>query len=173
MLLGLGAAALVVGLAAELLLYQPRRPRPEGWRAPWDGLALLKEGEWATDPLKRGVVQGEFFSASDQLEHCVRKYEGNEGQVLVLELLVETERGGTHFEFVDADAHPVLSKQFVACVTGVLERAVPLPTPGLPVGTRWRLQVHFLVPPAQPAHGPWWKRLLPGGGPTRPGNDIG
>lgn len=164
LLVGLGAAALVFALAAELFLMSaPRRPRPEGFRAPWDGLPLLKEGEWSTDALKRGVVQGEFFSSTDELAHCVKKYDGAQGQVLVLELLVETERGGTHFEYVEAEPHPVISQALSGCVTRVLEQAVSLPTPALAEGTRWRLQVHFLVPPtSEVVEDPWWKKLLPG-----------
>lgn len=161
LLLGLAAAAIVVALAAELFLIERRHPRPEGWRAPWDGLPLLKEGEWSTDALKRGVVQGEFFSSTDELAHCVKKFDGAEGQVLVLELFVETERGQTHLEYVDAAENSAVPRGLSSCVTGALEHAVPLPTPAVPEGTRWRLQVNFLVPPASEVHeDPWWKRLL-------------
>lgn len=156
------AAAAIAALAASLLLPAPRRPRPEGWRQPWAGLPLLQEGEWAVDRVKRGVVQGEFFSATDELAHCVQQDPSAEGEVLELELLVETERGYTHFEFVDSPPRDDLPDGLVSCVTGTLEAAAPLPTPGIPEGTRWRLAVKFLVPPLKELpRVPWWKRWLP------------
>lgn len=155
------ALSAVLALAASLLLDAPRRPRPEGWRAPWEGLPLVKEGEWAVDATKRGVVQGEFFLVTDELSQCVRKHGGEDAEVK-LELLVETERGGTHFEYVDAQPGHHAPRALVSCVTRSLESADPLPTPSLPEGTRWRLEVTFLVPPLKELpQVPWWKRLLP------------
>ena len=158
------AVSLLAVLVGSLLADAPRRPRPAGWRAPWDALPLLKEGEWAVDPVKRGLVQGEFFLATDELGQCVRRHGGAEGEVLELELLVEAEHGGTHFEYVDAAPRTDLPAGLVSCVTRALEAVEPLPTPGLPDGTLWRLQLNFLVPPlADIPPVPWWKRFLPEG----------
>lgn len=176
LIFGLVAAVLIVGLAVQVLSGEPRRPRPPGFRAAWEGLALTAERDWSLDTFLRGVVQGEFFSASNQLAGCVKDFDGAGGEVLVLELLVETERGGTHFEFVAAQPHPVISQDLSDCVTRVLEQAQPLPTPALPDGKRWRLQVHFLVPPSEQAvEDPWWKKLLPGRWRPRAGSktDVG
>src|SRR4051812_37416023 len=92
---GLVVAIALTGVLITSLMEAPRRPRPEGWRSEWAALPLLTEGEWAMNPLQRGVVQGEFFSSSDELAHCVQKY-GGSGTRVKLELLVETERGATH-----------------------------------------------------------------------------
>ena len=166
-------AVVVFAIAASLLIDGPRRPRPEGWKAPWASLPLIKEGEWAVDPLKRGVVQGEFFHATDGLSHCVRKHGGAEGAVVKLELLVETEHGVSHFEYVDAEPRADLPEWLVSCITRTLEEAIPLPTPGLPEGTRWRLELSFLVPPLEELpQVPWWKRWLPRPGPSG-GNHVG
>ncbi len=155
------AIALVAALAVSLL-DPPRRARPDGWRSAWDSLPLIKEGAWAVDTLQRGVVQGEFFLATDELAQCVRKHRGGEGATVMLELLVETEHGQTHFEFVDAEARSELPAGLVSCVTRALENAAPLPTPALPEGTRWRLEVSFLVPPvADLPRVPWWERFIP------------
>lgn len=176
LIFSLVAAVIIAGLALQVLSGEPRRARPPDFRAQWEGLALTAERDWSLDPFLRGVVQGEFFSATDQLARCVKEYDGAEGEVLVLELLVETERGGTHFEFVDAQPHPVIAQDLSDCVTRVLEQAQPLPTPALPEGKRWRLQVHFLVPPTeQVVEDPWWKKLLPGRWRPRTGSkaDVG
>ena len=152
----------LVALLAFSLLEPPRRARPEGWRSAWDSLPLIKEGEWAVDTLQRGVVQGEFFLATDELAACVRKNRGGEGATVKLELLVETEHGQTHFEFVDAEPRSDLPSGLVSCVTRALENAAPLPTPALPEGTRWRLELSFLVPPVTDLpKGPWWERFIP------------
>ncbi len=155
------AIALVAALVISLL-DPPRRPRPDGYRSAWDSLPLIKEGEWAVDTLQRGVVQGEFFLATDELAQCVRSHRGGEGATVRLELLIETERGQTHLEFVDAEARPELPSGLVSCVTRALENAAPLPTPALPEGTRWRLELSFLVPPVTDLPGvPWWERFIP------------
>lgn len=161
-LIALAVVIAVVGaLIASIVMDPPRRPRPEGWRTEWDALPLLEEGDWAMDSLKRGVVQAEFFSSTDELAHCVRKH-GGEGATVMLELLVETEHGGTHFEYVEAEPRTDLPDGLVSCVTRALESAAPLPTPGLPDGTKWRLEVGFLVPPlAELPKVPWWQRFIP------------
>lgn len=155
----------VIALVAALvisLLGPPRRARPDGFRSAWDNLPLVKEGEWAVDSLQRGVVQGEFFLATDELAQCVRQHRGGEGATVKLELLVETERGQTHLEFVDAEPRPDLPGGLVSCVTRALENAAPLPTPALPEGTRWRLELSFLVPAVTDLpRVPWWDRFIP------------
>jgi hypothetical protein len=168
---GLVLAALVaVALAVSLVADAPARPRPAGWRDEWAQLPLLKEGDWSLDPLERGVVQGEFFLASDQLAGCLQRYGGQDGAVVKLELLVETERGGTHFEYVEPlEARADLPAGLVPCLTRTLEQVQPLPTPGLAEDTRWRLEVNFLLPPlAELPRVPWWKRFFPS---RRPGAD--
>ena len=175
-LLVLVAFSVVTGLAVSILGEAPRRPRPPGYRAEWDGLPLKLEGEWALDATRRGVVQGEFFLATDELAPCVQRH-GGSGATLKLELLVETEQGGTHFEYVEAQAvpGPPVPEGLASCVTRVLEGTAPLPTPGLPESTRWRLEVNFLVPPSSDLpRVPWWKRFIPErwrGSPS--GNHIG
>ena len=166
--------ALVVALLGSFAVEPQGRPRPTGFRDEWAGLPLLKEGEWALDPLKRGVVQGEFFLSTDGLAGCLQKHGNVEGAVLKLELLVETERGGTHLEYVDAQpARADFPAGLVSCITHTLEQAQPLPTPGLPENTRWRLEVSFLLPPiAELPKRPWWKRLIPSAD-SFSGNHVG
>ena len=175
-LLGLAAAVLVAGLGLSLLLHAPARPRPAGWKDRWAALPLEREGEWSADPLKRGVVQASFFSATDSLTLCLQKYGATGGEVVKLELLVETEQRGTHFEFVEAQPRPDLPEGLVSCVTRVLEQGEAVRTPGVPEGTRWRLELAFLLPqPADLPPAPWWRRLLPDAWHARhlPGNDVG
>ncbi len=170
-MLVLMAFAVLISLMVWITGDVPRRPRPPGFRAEWEGLALSPEGEWALDATKRGVVQGEFFLATDALAACVQEH-GGEGANVKLELLVETEQGGTHFEYVDAAVHPDTdpvhpersrgTELLLSCVTRVLEGAAPVPTPGLPESTRWRLEVNFLVPPlSELPKVPWWRRFIP------------
>ena len=173
LVVGLGVLiAVVVMLLASFGVEPPARPRPEGWRDEWAGLPLLKEGEWSLDSLKRGVVQGEFFLSTDGLTSCLQRHGEVEGAVLKLELLVETERGGTHLEYVEAEPRTDLPEGLVSCLTHTLEQAQPLPTPGLAEATRWRLEVNFLVPPVAELPLPWWKRLLPRSR-TFSGNHVG
>ena len=159
-------AALVVvligGLAVSLLSDEPSRPRPAGWRDEWAGLPLEHERDWSLDPLKRGVVQALFFSSTDALTKCLQKHGGPEGAVVKLELLVETEQGHTHFEYVEPEPRAELPAGLVSCVTRALEQAQPLPTPRFPDKTRWRLEVPFLLPPPSALpRAPWWRRFIP------------
>lgn len=171
-LLVLGATAMVAGVGLSLLLDAPRRPRPAGWKDPWAALTLEREGEWAADPLERGVVQASFFSATDRLTHCLQQFGGPAGSMVKLELFVETEAGATHLEYVDAEPRPDLPEGLVWCLTRTLEQGLPVPTPRLPEGTRWRLEVAFLLPPAGDLpRAPWWRRFAPNT--WHPGNDIG
>ena len=60
--------------------------------------------------------------------------------------------------------------------TRTLEGAPPLPTPNLPEGPRWRLEVSFLVPAlADLPKVPWWRRFIPDGWRSGPssGSHIG
>ena len=175
-LLGLAAAVMVAGLGLSILLRAPARPRPAGWKEPWAALPLKREGQWTADPLKRGVVQAAFFSATDSLTLCLQKYDGAGGEVVKLELLVETGQRGTHLEFVEAQPRPDLPEGLVSCVTRVLEQATAVRTPQLAEGTRWRLELAFLLPqPGDLPPAPWWRPFLPDAlhtGPP-PGNDVG
>lgn len=163
--LGIGLlllVAVVAALLASFVVEPPARPRPAGFRDEWAGLPLLKEGDWSLDSLKRGVVQGEFFLSTDGLAGCLQKHGNVEGAVLKLELLVETERGGTHLAYVETQPRADLPDGLVSCITHTLEQVQPLPTPGLGEDTRWRLEVNFLLPPSgELPKPPWWKRLLP------------
>lgn len=172
----LAAAALAVALFAMIFLYQPSRPRPEGWQQPWAALPLEHEGDWAIQPLKRGVVQACFFSATDTLTRCLQQYGAPEGAVVKLELLLETEHGGTHPEYVVAAPRSDLPGGLVSCLTGALEAVTPVRTPQLPEGTLWRLEVPFLVPPlADLPVAPWWRRWVPAQWrpPGSRGNQVG
>lgn len=166
LIVGLVVAVALVGVLVTSLMDAPRRPRPEGYRREWDALPLLAEGEWALDAVKRGVVQAEFFVSTDELAHCVQKY-GGSGATVKLELLVETEHGVTHLEYVDVasgDPEPrtVLPEGLMPCVTRALEGADPVPTPALPEGLKWRLELNFLVPPLEDLPKPkWWQRFIP------------
>lgn len=156
------AAGFTLALGAFLFLDQPARPRPAGWKQPWERLPLEPERQWAVDGLKRGVVQASFFNATDHLTDCLQHHGGPEGALVKLELLVETEQGGTHLEYVEAEPRTDLPAGLMPCVTRALEAATPVPTPRLLEGTHWRLEVGFLVPPlADLPRAPWWKRLLP------------
>jgi len=163
-----GIALLVVaaGVTVALGVFEPReRPRPEGWKKEWEGLPLEKESEWAIVNAKRGAVQAIFMEATDRLGHCVQKYQPKEGEVIVLELMTETESEGTHFEWVDASTKDAFS----ACLSAALEGGALVPTPGVPAGTAWRLEFHFLVPPlADIPKTPWWRKFLPDGWRPRP-----
>jgi hypothetical protein len=158
----LGVVLLIAGLALSLLNDQPGRPRPVGWRDEWAGLPLEHERDWSMDPLKRGVVQALFFGSTDQLTGCFQKFGGETESVVKLELLVETEQGHTHFEYVEPEPREDLPAGLVSCITRVLEHAQPLPTPRTPENTRWRLEVPFLLPPlADVPKPPWWRRFIP------------
>ena len=157
----IAAIVVIIALAVSLLGDAPRRPRPEGFRASWDKLALLQEGEWAVDQFLRGVVQAEFFVSTDDLSRCVQKY-GGSGASVKLELLLEAEHGATHVEFVDAEPRTELPEGLVSCVTRSLEAADPLPTPAVAEGSKWRLEYSFLVPPiADLPRLKWWERFIP------------
>ena len=113
------------------------------------------------DPIRRGVVQGQFFVSTDELAHCVQKF-GGSGANVKLELLVETEHGVTHLEYVDAEPRSDLPAGLMPCVTRALEGAEPMPTPGLPEGLKWRLEHEFLVPPLTDLPKvKWWQRFMP------------
>ena len=171
-LASVGAAVLVAGLVLSLVLEPPRRPRPPGWKDAWAALPLEREGEWALDPLKRGVVQASFFSATDRLTGCLQKHPVPAGSTVKLELLVETEAGGTHLEYVDAAPRPDLPEGLVSCLTRTLEQGLPVPTPRVPEGTRWRLELAFFLPPAADLpRAPWWRRFAPDA--WHGGNDVG
>jgi hypothetical protein len=172
----LAASLLVAALGLAILLQAPARSRPPGWKDPWARLPLEPEGSWTADPLKRGVVQASFFSATDSLTACLQKYPAPGGVVIKLELLVETEHGGTHLEYVESSSRPDLPEGLVSCVTRVLEQGAPVLTPGVAEGTRWRLELAFLLPqPADLPPAPWWRRFLPDAWHSRhlPGNDVG
>lgn len=161
---GAGLLLVAAAIAVTLGLFaQPRsRPRPEGWKREWEALPLEKESEWAVVNAKRGAVQAVFMEATGRLSHCVQKYQPKEGQVLVLELMTETVAEGTHFEWVEAEAKEALPRGFAACLTAALEGGVLVPTPNVPAGTKWRLQLSFLVPPLSDLPQlPWWRRFLP------------
>lgn len=158
---GLVVAVALIGVIVTSLMDAPRRPRPEGYRKEWDVLPLQKEGDWAIDALKRGVVQGEFFVSTDELSHCVQKF-GGSGANVKLELLVETEHGVTHLEYVDSEPRTDLPEGLMPCVTRALEGADPIPTPALPEGLKWRLELNFLVPPISDLPKvKWWQRFMP------------
>jgi len=121
-------------------------------------------------------VQASFFSATDSLTHCLQKYAAPGGAVLKLELMVETEHGGTHLEYVEASPRADLPEGLVSCLTRVLEQSPPVLTPGIPEGTLWHLELAFLVPqPADLPPAPWWRRFVPDAWHTGhlPGNDVG
>lgn len=158
---GLVVVVALAGVLVTSLMDAPRRPRPEGYRKEWDALPLLQEGEWSLDAVKRGVVQGQFFVSTDELAHCVRKF-GGSGASVKLELLVETEHGVTHLEYVETEPRSDLPEGLMPCVTRALEGADPIPTPALPEGLKWRLELNFLVPPlAELPKVKWWQQLLP------------
>lgn len=159
-------AVLVLGLLAALVLVAPwrqtRRVRGPDWNQPWAGVALTPEREWATDATRRRVVQVSFLSATPALTRCLQEYAVPEGQVLTLHLWVETEPRGTHVEYADVVPGASLPAGFDQCLMRALELAGPVATPEVPVGTRWRLTVDFLVPPASSLpRVPWWKKLVP------------
>jgi hypothetical protein len=173
-LIGLVVAIALVVVLVMSLLDAPRRPRPEGYRSEWDKLPLLQEGDWSIDSVKRGVVQAQFFLSTEGLTHCVQRY-GGSGANVKLELLVETEHGVTHLEFVEAEPRTDLPEGLVSCVTRALEAADPIPTPALAEGTKWRLELNFLVPPlADLPRVKWWDRFIPERWRTkRPVNHVG
>jgi hypothetical protein len=161
LIIGLVVAGALIGVIITALMDAPQRPRPDGYRKEWDALPLEKEGDWAIDTLKRGVVQGEFFTSTDELAHCVQKF-GGSGASVKLELLVETEQGATHLEYVEAEPRADLPPGLMPCVTRALEAANPVPTPALPEGLKWRLELNFLVPPISDLPKlQWWQRLMP------------
>lgn len=173
------AALLVLGVGVVLALGlgAPQvKPRPEGWRREWEGVALDPESTWSLDAVKRGAVQQCFLAVTPELSRCVQVYRPPEGQHVRLELYTESIAEGTELEWVDAEPNAAVSPDFVRCLVSALESGEVSPTPRVPAGTRWRLEYQFLVPPLSDLPVvPWWQRLVPGGwAPPRPsGNHVG
>ncbi|PZR14508.1 MAG: hypothetical protein DI536_10660 [Archangium gephyra] len=152
--------ALAVGLA--LLWQRPRRPRPEGFDAPWAALPELMERDWSTDASKRDAVQALFIEASEQLQHCNQEHwREEEGSVVKLSLLLERQPDGMQLMFVKSAPRAELPPLLLSCFEQALEKTRPVPSTE-PVGARWRLLVHVLIHPASelPPE-PWWHRFVP------------
>lgn len=159
----LAVVVMFVGLALALVVQRPRRPRPDGFDAPWAGLPLLPERDWATDPPKRDVVQAVFLEANEQLTHCNQEHWREEaGSAAKLELLFAQEARGMQLLFVRAEPDPALPALLLPCFEQALEKASPVPTAGLAGGTRWRISVHLLIHPAgELPPESWWHRYVP------------
>jgi hypothetical protein len=157
----LGLGALVLDFARRH--YDPRRPRPEGWKAAWASAPLEPESSWAPDPLRRAVVQQLFLQASPGLTHCMQEYfHGAEGDAAQLELLIAIDEAGAALRFVESSSKPGLEPGLLPCVERVLERTTPVRARGLPASGQWRLGLTFLLPPAtELIDEPWWERFVP------------
>jgi hypothetical protein len=97
----LPAVLAVVGMVVFVFLvthHDPRRPRPEGWNSGWQSLTLEPEATWASDPVRRDVLQELFSRASERLTHCTQEsYAAERDDVLPLELLLEEVEGAMRF----------------------------------------------------------------------------
>lgn len=163
---------LVVGLIAIAAFafflaqhYEPRRPRPDGWRAKWDTLPLDTEAVWSLQKARREVVQQIFFQATDDLTHCNQEYfRGTESMPAQLELLIAVNNGAAQLLYVVGESRPEFPPGMIACVERALEKTQPVMHPGLAGtnDTRWRMGLTFLFhPPVEvpPTH--WWDALIP------------
>lgn len=163
---GLIGAVLVVLVAATVFVtthFDPRRPRPEGWRTPWDALPLETESSWAPDVARRTLVQALFFEATPALTECTEEYfRGTEAVTVQLELLLEAVPEGVRLTYVVPEVRGDLPAGLMSCVERALEKGKPLPVKGAKPGLRWRLGLSFVVNPVselEPA--PWWQRFVP------------
>jgi hypothetical protein len=156
------AAAFGVFLAQH---YEPRRERPDGWRARWDALPLDTESVWSLQKTRREVVLQYFVEATDELAHCNAEYfRGTESTATQLELLITVDGGTATLVYAVGEQKPELPPGLVACVERALERSKPVKHPGLAGtnDTRWRMGLSFLFhPPLElpPTH--WWDRFVP------------
>ncbi|MGV3620741.1 MAG: hypothetical protein ACO1OB_07985 [Archangium sp.] len=153
---------LAVGVALALLWQRPRRPRPEGFDAPWAQLPELLERDWSTDAPKRDAVQAIFIEASEQMLHCNQEHwRETHGQVVKLTLLMEQRADGMQLRFVKSPQRDDLPALLLPCFEQALEKTKPVPSPERP-GARWKLLVHVLIHPAAdlPPE-PWWHRFVP------------
>ncbi len=155
----LAAAVLVFGATH----YDPRRPRPEGWEAPWRALPLEPETSWAPDALKRGVVQRLFAQATDELTECSQEYfRAKVADVVPLELLLEAGAEGVRLAYVVTPPRADLPAGLLPCLERAIEKSKPVAGPGLAPGTRWRLGLSFLLNPVSDLPSPpWWERFVP------------
>ena len=152
-----------VAIAAVLLMQRPRRPRPEGFDAPWSQLPESPEKDWATDVLRSSTVQAAFVQANEGLQHCnMEHYRLEAGDAVKLDLLFEQQPDGMQLMFVRLPTRSDLPALLLPCFEQALEATKPVPTRDVPVGTRWRLGVHLLIHPASelPPE-PWWYRFVP------------
>ena len=103
------------------------------------------------------------MDASAQLAECSQEFSRTkEGGVAQLEVLLETGAAGTQVMFVVPTPKPELPPNLSTCIERALERTAPVVTPGLPVGTKWRLSLAFLLPPLDElVTPPWWEPLVP------------
>ncbi len=154
---------LFVAIVLALVIQRPRRPRPEGFDAPWASLPETIERDWSTDVLKRGVIQDVFSAVSEELQHCnMELYRLADGDVVKADLLFEQQAAGMQLMFVRMPERPTLPPLLLPCFEQALERSRPVPNTGLAVGTRWRLGVHMLIHPvADLPPEPWWHRFVP------------
>lgn len=149
-------------LAFVISAWDPPRPRPDGWRAPWDSLPLEDESAWAPQRARRFLVQELFAGAVDELTECSQEYYREpESKTVQLELLIEVAADGARLAFVVPEPRGELAPGLMPCVVRALEKTKPVPTE-FPAGTRWRLGLAFVLnPPAELKPAPWWQRFIP------------
>ncbi|MBL8914885.1 MAG: hypothetical protein JNM17_29540 [Archangium sp.] len=145
--------------------YEPRRERPEGWRAKWDALPLDDESVWSLQKTRRDVVLQFFVRATDELTHCNQEYfRGTESTATKLELLIEVNGGAAKLMYAVGESKPEFPPGMVACVERALEKVQPVTHPGLAGtnDTRWRMGLNFLFhPPLELPPARWWDRFVP------------
>jgi hypothetical protein len=156
----------LVVLASTLFVathLDPRRPRPAGWRAPWDTLTLEPESVWAPDVARRTLVQALFFEATPALTECTEEYfRGVEAVTVQLELLFEAVPEGVRLTYVVPEVRGDLPAGLMPCVERALEKGKALPLKGAKAGDRWRLGLAFVINPvSELAPAPWWQRFVP------------
>jgi len=144
--------------------YEPRRARPDGYRAGWDSLPLETESTWSMQKTRREVVLNAFYVATPKLQHCNAEYfRGADSLATQLELLIQVRGGRAEFVYVNAEPKPELSPALLTCIERALERVSPVAHPAL--GTdevKWRLGLSFLFhPPVEVEADAWWERFVP------------
>lgn len=163
----LGVFVALFAVSAGLFLrahYEPRRERPDGWRASWDTVPLDPESAWSLNKPRREVMQHAFYQATNDLSHCNNEYfRGTEALPTKLELLVDVNNGLAQLTYVVAQPNPNLPPGLLACVERALEKTPPARHPLLEGKTeRWRLSLNFLVHPAvELPETHWWTPLVP------------